>query len=555
MDSLVHYNLLLSKMPNKTRKVQKASRVADYIIVGGGTAGAVLARRLSERFSVIVLEGGIKDDNNSLISNPLNSGLLVNGFTNDFFWPLGHARLHPPPDNKRFPAVAGEILGGGSSVNGMQYVRGTDDFFSRWQQQAGGDAAWGPDSAHIVYKNLENFNGVPGQFDPAIHGENGPVDIRQVAQNLEAAQLFQTALNAVGVPSITDYNDPGTPIGAFLYWQLFQQPDKRRESSSTAYLDEILVPKGTHKYVSNNPNNQLVVYIKAHVVRILFSHKHRVPRAGGVKAVIDGHEVIFCARKKVILSAGFQSPLLLELSGIGDAQVLTEKSIPVIYNNPNVGRNMLNHPIITLSATGTVPAASNLDPEALYSGGAEISNPLNPGTSIRFSQFIGIANPGNDGNGVFTIAALLLAAPSAGDVQPIYSDPLRMPFYDFNYFTDAGEILVAVAVYRIMYNTLVNMGLTPLGPAPPAILDPTDPQFIAVRAYIIATYGQAYHWTGSCRMSTSPSTGVVDNNGNVFGVENLVVADITIIPVNPDGNTAGPAFFVGNVMSNKLLVA
>lgn len=515
----------------------------DYIIVGGGTAGNVLARRLSSESNatVLVLEAGENQITDTRLSDPTNAGLLVNVYTNPFFWPLGHAVQLASPNNKRFPAVAGQTLGGGSSVNGLQYVRGSNSFFLDWQTISG-DSDWGPVNANNVYKNMETFNGVPGQYNPAVHGTSGPVNIRQAALNLQAAQLFQNALVTLGYPAIGDYNDPANEIGAFLYWQLFEQPNNDRESSATAYLQDTLNQIEDNVYVS--ANKRLVLYTKAHVTKVLFSDQGtQAPRASGVHAIVNGDEFVFFARKKVIICAGFQSPLLLQASGIGDETLLESLEIPVVYNNPNVGQHIENHPIFSLTGTGTVPVATTPDPFGLYSGGAELPDTTVSPTKRGF-QFIGIATPPT----AFTIACLLLKARSEGDLQMLYSDPLRMPFYNFNYFSNPADIASGVAAYTIMYNTLVQMGLTPTGPDP--VSAPA-----AVITYITTSYTQAYHWTGACRMNPSPTLGVVDSTGHVYGVQDLIVADITIIPTSPTGNCAAPAFLVGNVIANKLLAA
>jgi choline dehydrogenase len=132
-----------------------------------------------------------------------------------------------------------------------------------------------------------------------------------------------------------------------------------------------------------------------------------------------------------------------------------------------------------------------------------------------------------------------------------------MPFFDFNYFTDPRDIVSAVALYGIMYRILTNMGLTPITPtgapaSPPAnSLNPTDPTFQAIQAYVITNYSQAYHWTGSCRMAPCIEEGVVDSNGRVFGTENLYVADLTILPFNAAGNGMAPALVIGNIIADK----
>lgn len=523
------------------------ANTADIIIIGIGNSGAPLAARLSTKFSVIGFEAGIKQDNDPLISNPLAAGSLVQSYTNKFFFPLGHAEINAAPDNKRFPIVAGELFSGGSAVNGLQYVHSTAAFYEEWQKIAN-DPAWGPANAERVFKEIENFNGVPGFFNPAVHGTNGPVDVRQACRNIEAATLLQNSLTAQGYPVAEDYNDFATPVGSFRYWQLTEQPNQNRETSSTAYLDPIIHRRGD-VWVGDD-KHKLAIYPKARVLHILFDKREgKKPRAIGVLVDINGKQHKYYARHEIILSTGFQSPFYLQTSGIGNKTLLENLGIPVIYDNPNVGINMENHPIISLSAIGNVPAASNPDPKALYDGGAELPSVNDPGRNF---QMIGIANPGQ-GTGVFTIASLIFKARSFGFQEPYYSDPLRPPRAIFNYFTNPADIVLGVEIYNIMYNTLVGMGLIPLGPAASSSLNPNDPTFAPVRDYVIANYGQAYHWTGMCRMTTSPTTGVVDNNGRVFGVDNLIVADITVAPLSPLGNCMATAYLVSNIIADKLL--
>lgn len=520
---------------------------ADYVIVGGGTAGCVLARRLSEKHTVILLEDGLNEDNNPLISDPLASGGLVLDYTNEFFEPLGHAQVGAFPDNKRFPLVAGELLGGGSAVNGLQYVEGTPDFYKNWQQLVN-DSAWGPENAFAVFKRIQTFNGVPGFFDPAVHGEHGPLDIRQASINVPASQQFVNGLVALGYDSIDDYNDPSTPNGAFIYWQLTEQPNKQRASSSTAYLEGYIKQKTCNVFVSCNRN--LRVYTKAHADKILFSSREgcKQPIAKGLRAVIDDKQFDVFARRKVIVCAGtLISPLLLQSSGIGNETELTELCIPVVYHNPNVGQRLLNHPIIILTGLGHVLPPSSSDPEGLYSGGAFLPDPTKPSDQDRGFELIGIATPNAEVPelGAFTIATLLLDAKSKGYIRVLNSDFFRMPEYHTNFLTDSHDIDSLVAAYEIMFEALVSMGLVPIGPLPSDIE--------AVVEFVTTSYQQAYHYTGTCAMSQTPADGVVDSSGHVFGVKNLVIADNSIVPLNARGNTAGTAFLVGNVIADKLL--
>lgn len=532
---------------------------ADYIIIGAGTAGSVLAEQLSQNFSVIVIEAGENQDGNSLVTDPLASGGLVLNNTNLLFWGLGHTpieNISPPPENqRRWPAVAGELFGGGSSVNGMQDVRGTRVFFEEWQAAAGGDPAWGPDNSVEVYKNMETFVGVPGQFDPAIHGTSGPVGIRQCIRNLQASQVFETAVTTVtGVPAITDYNDLDAQIGPFLYWQLFQKLNPvtgliQRTSASIAYLDPIITPASSNTWVSQNGN--LLIYTKAKALRLLFNGNTASPRAIGVLTDVNGDQTVFRARKDIIVCAGFQSCLLLQLSGIGDASYLSGLGIPIVYNNPNVGNHAHNHPGVTLTGiNGTIPAAVTPDLPALYDGAAFLPYPVESTTDRAF-ELIGIASPGT-GTGTYTIASLILNPHSVGFVSLYNSDPSRMPFYDFATYEDTRDQDAAIYIYTQMWDILTNMGFVTFASGAPNPHTATRAQILNYIEGFVGAF-QNYHYQSMCIMSTDPSTGVVDPNCRVFGVRGLRVADDSIIPTNSRGNTSAPAYLIGNVLASKIL--
>lgn len=514
---------------------------ADIIVIGGGTAGCALTSILSQKHKVILLDAGTNQSNNPKISLPTNSGGLTND-VNTFFWELGHwvDTTNSPTGAPSFqPAVAGKVLGGGSSVNGMQFVRSTVGYFSRIEALTG-DKDWGPTNAFKEYNRIETFNGVSGQFDPAVHGFKGPLNVRQCALNVPAATLFaNSAATVTGVPVAPDYNDPSTPIGPFVYWQLTENPDETRAQSFLAYLQDKVKRTSENVYKGKN----IILYTMARVERILFSDDH-TPVAKGVKAVIDGEEFVFQAKKEIIVAAGFQSPVLLQLSGIGPKAILKAAGIDVVVDSPNVGQKMVNHPIFTVTGTGVIPVDPNPDPNNLYTGGAFLPDPTQPGD--RSFQWIGIAGPGS-----FTIAALLLDADSQGTVGVFPSapgsNPIHMPNVQFNYWSDPADLTSGVACYTQMYNTLVQMGLTPL-----AFL-PLPGNTAGIQNYILSTYSEAYHWTGSCSMGTSISTAVVDSSGHVFGTKNLIVADITISPFNCLGNTQGIAYLIGNIIANKIL--
>lgn len=540
----------------KKQRVQKVPpcHEADYVVVGLGGAGAAVARRLSCKWEVIGLESGTKDDDDPLIFNPLNSGILVPQYINKFFMPNGHTQVS---DGERFwPYVGGRVFGGGTAVNGMQYVESTPDYWNEIAAIAN-DPTWGYANVKSVYKDIQNYHGAGL---PCLHGDDGPVDIRAGVTNLEAAEAYVAASNEVtGDKTVIDYNNPKTPNGSYINWQLFQTPGKARVSSSTAYLDNVRkfceCNDGTSpvkcREVYLSKSRKLRIYGKSTVNYVIFERTPSsceeygsdkpVPRATAVSTLVDGQEVIFRARKGVILCAGFNSPLILQRSGIGHAEELKKLGIKSVHHNPQVGENLFNHSLYVLTGLATdqpVPGTVT-DAEALYTGGAFAADPTTPGDNRAF-QYIGLASAPF----AFTIVLQPLVPKSSGFVKLYNSDPNKPPYMQFRYLNTQSEIDSAVAGVKIMRDTLIKMGLTP------TVDLSTEEQLLE---FININIAQSYHWVGACSMNRDARLGVVDGDLKVHGVKGLYVADDSILPRVPDGNTAAPAILIGNILVNKLL--
>ena len=512
---------------------------ADYVICGGGTSGCILAGRLAQKYKVILLEAGTNQDSNPIVTVPSNNGDIVSKYINKFLQPLAHAETFASANStKRFPAIAGGVLGGGSTVNGMQYVRSTPSVFNTWQVKAGGDPSWGATNAYQVYKDMEKYSGILSSN----HGTTGPVDIRQATKFATASATFAAAGAAYyGVPVVSDYNaETGADLCADAKWQLFETPTLpiQRVSASSAYVEPNIA----------NPNLRIIY--NTLVNRVLFDSNKK---ATGVEVSVDGHSLFLSANKKIIISCGFQSSLVLERSGIGSATVLDAAGITRVHVNENVGNHTLNHPIISL--TGTAPANSiipgTVDLQGLYTG-VVFAPDTTQSPTLRAFEMIGILTPSPDSikPDAFTIASLLLRAKSEGTIH-IPADggknPSHLPIFDFNYFGNLADVTSAGKMVNGMYNILfTNMGLTVSTPGYNLNNLPD------CQAYALANFGQAYHYISACRMGTALD-GVVDNNCDVIGVTGLAVCDTSIIPINCDGNTAAPAFLVGNVLANKIL--
>jgi choline dehydrogenase-like flavoprotein len=534
---------------------------ADYVVIGMGAGGAAVARRLACKYSVIGLEAGTKDDDDPLIYNPNNSTVLSGTYINKFFTPNGHTQT---TDGQRFwPYVGGREFGGGTSVNGMQFVESTPNYWNEIAATAD-DAAWGYANVKRVYTDYQNFHGVG---NPSVHGFKGPVDIRTGVSNREAAEAFVVANNEVtGDSEILDYNDPKTPNGSYVDWQLFQTPGKARVSTSTAYLDNVrkfceCQDRGDEspvlcREVYLNKNHKLRIYSKSTVSRILFENSYyenrgkrhdgeeygcRKPRANAVSALVNGQEIIFKARKGVILCAGFNSPLILQRSGIADKRDLKKWGIKCVHHNPQVGQNLWNHTLYLLTGipdTKPVPGTVT-DSEAIYSGGSFTTDPTTP-EDVRAFQYIGLASAPF----AYTIILQPLIPKSSGFIKLYDSDPNKPPFMQFNYMKTQSEIDSNFAAVKIMRDILLKMGLKPTDDVS------TDEKLLE---FVNNNLRQSFHWVGACSMNRDARLGVVDGDLKVYGVNGLYVADDSILPRVTDGNTAAPAILIGNILADKIL--
>lgn len=510
-------------------------READFIICGSGPAGSALAYKLSKYYNVILLEFGKNEKHNPLINDPLKAGELVRDYTNDFFYPGGHEGSLINR-NTRNPLVSGALLGGGGSVNGMQYVKSTASFFDRLVEITG-DNDYNPQKAEKIYKKIEKYNPIVPSPN---RGYKGPVDIRQAVRNpIEATNFVNAANNVLGIPIVNDYNLMYTEIGADVNWQLTQKPDKTRESPASAYIYPITRSNKCHD-VLKDKKCKLVVKTEVFVTKVLFDGNCAI----GVEAVYRGNNVVFNATKEVILSTGFQSALILQRSGVGPRKLLKDNCIHPIFINENVGHHLLNHPIVAVTASGPI-SNTITDPQALYDGVVFSGTSTNP--SQRAYQMIGIATPLIAGNGLFTIASLMLDAKSEGFTEIISKNPAHMPLLHFGYFTDPQDRVDVVDMVNKQIQILtdpagLNLTLISFG----GNLNPTFSDIEKV-------YSQAYHWVGSCRISKHASDGVVDNKCRVYGVKNLRVVDSTVFPINCLGNVQAPAYYIGTLIAKKIL--
>lgn len=536
---------------------------ADYVIVGVGTSGGFLAKKLSDdkKTSVIALHSGKNFTDSFIIKYAKNTVFSVLSVLLGVPLPFDPALLHLPPDTQAeletllqlsanaakplyetdvsTPQVYADFrqilwaiplpLAGGTSVNAGAFCRGTNELFSAWE--AIGGPEWSVDKILAIYKELENYHGKT--TNPNARGYHGPLRVRQDHVS-KLAQMFTNAeIKATGFPFVLDYNDPNTPIGISSQFQLTRKGDDSfyRVSSATAFLDHhVMKSNGTGIH-----GRKLQVYFDSIGLRTIWDGN----KAIGVEYLQDGVVKQVFAKKGVIVAAGLRSSPFLLHSGIGPSSLLSSLGIPVIYNNPHVGQNLADQPN-TVMIFASNPKDSNVKSNGVFSQIAWLSAPGgNPiSRQIRISTVDII--PG------VTVAILDLCQPkSRGSVSINSRNPLDPPVVDLGVLSDPRDLDLFVASYRT-YVKAINIQLQRMDPSyqliypDPKILD--NPTLIA--DFVRGVVGSNLHFQSHCRMAPLDQGGVVDSFGRVYGVENLIVADNSINPQGMDGSPMATAYLV-----------
>ncbi|QOG08397.1 GMC family oxidoreductase N-terminal domain-containing protein [Aureimonas sp. OT7] len=528
-------------------------REFDYVVVGAGSSGCVLASRLTEdgRSTVALVEAGPRDTN-PWIHVPIGYGKTM--WNDRLNWRF-NTQAEPTMNGRSIYWPRGKVLGGCSSINGLIVIRGQREDYDGWAER--GNAGWEWDAVLPYFRKLETNTRFAGD---ALHGQDGPLHVSSIPRRHELIEAVCDAAQACGIPRTDDFN--GASQEGVGYYQLTTR-NGLRMSAAKAYL----------RPAERRPN--LTILTETQAMGLVFEGR----RATALSVVHKGASTTIRARRGIVLSAGaVQTPHLLMLSGIGPARHLASLGLPVVADLPGVGGNLQDHLQLRLLYRCTRPVTTN-DQLRSWSGklrmgleyalfrGGPLAIGINQGglftrvlpesrtPDIQFH--IATLSADMAGGQVhdypgFTLSVCQLRPESTGSIRLASPDPADAPLIQANYLAADTDRRCAVESLKFARRLAATEPLA--GYVAEEKLPGPDVRTGSDLLAFARQYGATiFHPAGTCRMGPEGDAGaVVDARLRVRGVDGLWVADCSIMPTLVSGNTNVPAIMIGEKASDMI---
>jgi len=483
----------------------------DYVVVGAGSAGCALVGTLAEKepsAHILLIEAGAWDTDPAVQDPRL-------WFTN-----LGTSRdwgdISIPSagvNNRPIPEHTGQVIGGGSSINATIWARPFKADLDHWEEQSG-DSRWGYEHGLELFKSVEDWQGTPS---PEFRGTGGPLWVQPAADPLPLATAALDGIREVGLPVVDDLNGEREITGNGVSYMNQIIKDGRRHSIARALLYPVLT------------RENVTVLVETQVNRVVLEGR----KAVGVECVRDGRVITFRADREVILSAGgFNTPKILMLSGIGDRTELEELNIPVAVDSPEVGKNVQDHilhggclyeaaePFEYRNSAANVSGYYKSDPQLERPDVSLVQIEIPYASEVIAEQYPAPPN-------TWALCAGLVTPESRGTVKLRSADPADRPIVDMQFLSDPFDVAALERSIEIARSVAATEAMTPF--AVSEVAPGKDLKGEELADFVRNGATTYFHNSGACRMGKDDKA-VVDADLRVNGVDNLRIADSTIMP-------------------------